>query len=351
MASVSAAPSWFATTLSALMERRDLCAVQMCELMHGMLSGTCGEAETAALLVALSMKGETADELAAAAAVLHEYCIPLATGRSDLLDTCGTGGDGCCTFNISTATAFVVAGAGVPVVKHGNRAISSRSGSADVLAALGVRVETDAPAAQRCLKRAGMAFCLAPQYHPHLQAVGVVRRRLGVRTLFNCLGPLANPARAAYQLLGVGRAEWLDRMAAALARLGSRHALLVCGRDGLDEVTLSGPTLVREVTGNEVQVHEWTPEDFGLAACDLKELWVEGAEQSAAVIAAVLRGEDGPARRIVLANAAAALLAAQRVASLREGVAQAAEAIGSGRARRVLEELVACSHEGAHLAS
>src|SRR5579875_502814 len=337
------APWWFMPTLAALLERRDLAAMHMCQLMHGILDGACGEVETAALLVALHAKGETADELAAAAAVLREHCLPLAAGREDVLDTCGTGGDGSCTFNISTATALVAAAAGVPVVKHGNRAVSGRSGSADVLAVLGVRVEGDAQSARRCLQRAGMAFCLAPLFHPRLQHVGEVRRRLGVPTLFNCLGPLANPAGAAYQLLGVGRAEWLDRLAAALASLGTRHALLVCGRDGLDEVSLSGPTLVREVRGNTVAAAEWTPDDFGLAPCRLDELRVEGPQESAAVIRAVLQGEEGPARRMVLANAAAALMAAEKAASLPEGVAQAMHAIDSGRALGVLNDLVSLS--------
>jgi anthranilate phosphoribosyltransferase len=342
----SSTPPWFVPTLAALVERRDLLAMHICQMMHGILDGGCGEVETAALLVALHTKGETADELAAAAAVLREYCLPLAAGRADVLDTCGTGGDGSCTFNISTATALVAAGAGVPVVKHGNRAMSSRSGSADVLAALGVRVELDMQAARRCLDRAGMTFCLAPLFHPRMQHVTEVRRRLGVPTIFNCLGPLANPASAAYQLLGVGRAEWLDRLAAALALLGTRRALLVCGRDGLDEVSLSGPTLVREVQGNTVSAAEWTPDDFGLAPCRLEELRVEGPEESAAVIRGVLRGQEGPARRIVLANAAAALLAAEKASSLPEGVAKAAQAIDSGRALGVLNDLVALSQPG-----
>jgi len=340
------APPWFTPTLAALLERRNLSAMHMCQLMHGILDGTCGDVETAALLVALNAKGETADELAAAAAVLREYCLPLAAGREDVLDTCGTGGDGSGTFNISTATALVAAAAGVPVVKHGNHAVSSRSGSADVLAALGVRVELDAQAARHCLEHAGMTFCLAPLFHPRLRHLGTVRRRLGVPTLLNCLGPLANPAGAAYQLLGVGRAEWLDRLAAALARLGTRRALLVCGRDGLDEVSLSGPTQVRQVQGNAVTAAEWTPEDFGLAPCSLDEMRVEGPEQSAAVIRAVLQGEEGPARRIVLANAAAALLAAEKVVSLPEGVAKAAQAIDNGRALGVLNDLVALSQPG-----
>lgn len=344
MVASTAPPAWFTAALGALLERRDLRALQVCEMMHGLLGGQCGEAETAALLVALGVKGETADELAAAAAVLREHRVPLETGRDDLLDTCGTGGDGTATFNISTATALVAAGAGVPVVKHGNRAVSSCSGSADVLAALGVVVECEPAAVRHCLERAGMAFCLAPQFHPSLKHVGAVRRRLGVRTLFNCLGPLANPAGAPYQLLGVGRPEWLDRLAHALARLGTRHALLVCGRDGLDEVSLSAPTLVREVRGGTVTEAEWTAADFGLEPCALEELRVDGPEQSAAVIRGILAGgELNAAARVVVANAAAALLAAERVTTLKEGVARATAALADGRAARVLEELVAGS--------
>ena len=337
------APPWFAPTLAALLERRDLEGVRVCELMHGILSGECGDVEAAALLVALCVKGETSEELAAAAAMLREYMVPLGLRRADLLDTCGTGGDGTGTFNISTAAALVVAGAGVPVVKHGNRAMSSRSGSADVLAALGVRPDCDPATARRCLDEAGMAFCLAPQFHPSLRHVSEVRRRLGVRTMLNCLGPLANPARAAYQLLGVGRAEWLDRMAGALTRLGVTHAFLVCGRDGLDEVTLSTSTLVREVRGREITEHEWTPADFGLDPCPADELLTATPEASAAVIRAVLAGADGPPLRVVLANAAAALLAAERVGSLPEGVAVARESVESGRAADVLDKLIRCT--------
>ncbi|HZT78775.1 MAG TPA: anthranilate phosphoribosyltransferase, partial [Gemmataceae bacterium] len=215
-------------------------------------------------------------------------------------------------------------------------------GSADVLAALGAPVECDAERVRLCLDRVGLAFCFAPHFHPALKGVAALRRRLGVRTLFNCLGPLANPARAAYQLVGVGRPELLDPLAGALARLGTRRAFVVCGDDGLDEVSLSAPTQVREVRGGAVTAREWRPADFGLAPCSPEELRVAGPEESAAVVRRVLAGEDGPALRVVLANAAAALLAAGRAASPAEGVAAARAAVRAGRARDVLARLVAC---------
>jgi anthranilate phosphoribosyltransferase len=340
-------PAWFTVALAALLERRDLSREQVRIVMQEMIAGRCGDAEAAALLIALRMKGETAIELAGAAAALREHMVRLDTGAAEVLDTCGTGGDGLGTFNISTATALVVAGAGVPVVKHGNRAVSGGSGSADVLAALGVALESDLAHVRRCLDEAGLAFCFAPHFHPALRHVGAVRRRLRVRTLFNCIGPLANPAGAAFQLLGVGKPEWLDPMAGALAELGIRRALLVCGRDGLDEVSLSAPTMVREVCERTITVHEWTPRDFGLEPCALADLRAEGAEASAAMVRSVLQGDEGAAGRVVLANAAAALRAAERVGTLPEGVALAREAIQSGRARRVLERLTVYPPRGA----
>jgi anthranilate phosphoribosyltransferase len=330
-------------SLVVLLERRNLDPGQMRGVMTALIGGSCGEAETAALLIALRMKGETAAELAAAASVLREHMVRFETAAPTALDTCGTGGDERGTFNISTATALVVAAAGVPVVKHGNRAVSSRSGSADVLAALGVTVEGDLAWAQRCLREAGLAFCFAPHFHPALRHVAPVRRRLGVRTFLNCLGPLANPAGTPYQLLGVGQPGLLDPMAGALALLGTRRTFLVCGKDGLDEVSLSGPTLVREVRGHQISAREWTPSDFGLAPCGLAELTVSGPAESAAVIRALLDGQDGPALRVVLANAAAALLAAERVDTLAEGVRRASEALVDGRARQVLQRLLDCS--------
>jgi anthranilate phosphoribosyltransferase len=325
--------------LQALIARHDLTEPQLRWIMTEMMAGRCGEAEAAAFLIALRMKGETAHEIACAAQVLREHMVHWDVGRDDLLDTCGTGGDGSGTFNISTATALVVAGAGVPVVKHGNRSVSSRTGSADVLTSLGVKIDGDVDFASRCLREANFAFCFAPLFHPSLKHVGPVRRKLGVPTIFNCLGPLANPAGAKRQLLGVGRADLLDRMAGALAQLGTQHAFVLCSKDGLDEVSLSAPTMVREVRGDEVVSHEWTPADFGLKNCTLAELSVPHAEASAGIIRDVLAGVDGPATRIVLANAAAGLLAAERVKTLGEGVDLARQAIVTGGAQRVLEIL------------
>jgi anthranilate phosphoribosyltransferase len=336
--SMSELPSpWFPALLGSLLDRRELNGEQVAAVFDGILSGQMRDAETAAFLTAMRMKGETAQELAAAAGVLRRLMQPLGTGRDDLLDTCGTGGDDCGTFNISTAAAIVAAGAGVPVVKHGNRAVSSRSGSADVLAELGLPVESGVAWARRCLDRAGIAFCFAPHFHPALRHVGTLRRRLGVRTMLNVLGPLANPAGAAYQLLGVGRSELLDPVAGALAKLGTRRAFVVCSADGLDEVSLSAPTHYRQVAGDKVTAGEWTPDDFGLEPCRLEELRVPDAAGSARVIRSVLAGEAGAARRVALANAAAAIVAVGRAEDLHAGSRIAADAIDSGRAAAVLE--------------
>lgn len=340
----SSTKPWYVDTLAALTERRDLTDEQIRLVMQEFMGGRCEEVEMASILIGLRVKGETAAEIAAAAQVMREHMVRVDTRRDDVLDTSGTGGDGAGTFNISTAAAIVAAGAGVPVVKHGNRAVSSNSGSADVLAALGVAVEGDPAKVRRCLDEAGLAFCFGPNFHPAMRHVAGVRRRLGVRTIFNCLGPLANPAGAAYQLLGVGRPPLLDLLAGALATLGTRKALLVCGRDGLDEVSLWGPTLVREVRHDSVTSLEWTPADFGLEPCRLSELIVEGPDQSAAVIRGILQGQEGPATRMTLANAAAALLAAERVGSLPEGVALSRQAIHTGKAWSKLRALIALSN-------
>jgi anthranilate phosphoribosyltransferase len=336
---VESPPLFFAESLAALADRRTLTSRQMQGAMREIMAGRWNDSQMADFLTGLRNKGETGEEIAAAAVVLRENMIPLDIDGTDVLDTCGTGGDGAGTFNISTAAALVAAGAGAKVVKHGNRAASGQTGSADVLAALGVEVDQDPAWTKRCLQRTGLGFCFAPRFHPAMRHVASVRRQLGVRTIFNCLGPLANPAGARFQLLGVGRFEWLDPLAEALCRLGTRRAILVCGQDGLDEVSLTAPTMVREVRDGRTTSWEWTARDFDLAPCALEELRVKGREESATRILAILRGEESASARMVLANAAAALMAAERVTTPTEGVELARKAITSGRARQVLELL------------
>jgi anthranilate phosphoribosyltransferase len=285
------------------------------------------------------MKGESIVELAVAARALRARMVPLDTGGRDVLDTCGTGGDGAGTFNVSTAVAFVTAAAGVPVVKHGNRAVSGRSGSSDVLRELRLPVGAGPEWSSQCFHDAGLAFCFAPHFHPALTRLAAVRRRLGVRTILNSLGPLANPAGAAFQLIGVGHPEMLDPLAGALAALGTRHAVVVCGIDGFDEVSLTGPTLVRDVRGRTITASEWSPADFGLEPCRLDDLRAADGAASAAMISEVLDDQPGPARRIVVANAAAALLAGDRVPTLRDGLTLADATIRTGQARRLLDRL------------
>lgn len=335
--------AWFSSVLSGLIDHRQLPADQSGVIFDRLFDGELSDTEAATLLVALRMKGESAAELAAAARSLRARMVAFPTDGEDVLDTCGTGGDGAGTFNISTAVAFVVAAAGVRVVKHGNRAVSGRSGSADVLRELGLPVEAGPEWAARCLRETGLAFCFAPHFHPALTRLADLRRQLGVRTILNCLGPLANPANAAYQLLGVGRPELLDPLAGALADLGTRHAILVSGADAFDEVSLAGPTLVRDVRSGSVTAAEWTPADLGLESCRPDDLRAGSAAESATFVRDVLDDRPGPARRIVVANAAAALLAADRVPTLRDGVTLADATIATGAARRICDRLRACS--------
>ncbi len=261
------------------------------------------------------------------------------------LDTCGTGGDGAHTVNISTATAIVVAAAGVPVAKHGNRSASGNSGAAEVLAELGLAIDAEVPVLARCLRDLGITFLLAPKFHPALRHAAAVRKQLPFRTLFNMVGPLANPARPDYQLIGVPALPMADLMARAIARLGVVRAAVVVGADGLDEVSLGGPTRVRWVEDGVVGERTWHPEDFGLPAVHPEELRVAGPADCAARIRALLGREAGPVRSTVLANSAAALLVAGRVASLGDGVALAARAIDGGEAARLLDRWVDMSRD------
>jgi anthranilate phosphoribosyltransferase len=328
-----------AEILMQLLARRELTHEQVRFIFSEMVAGRCNDAVTAGLLIALQMKGETPREVAAATQVMREQMTRWDPGVPNVLDTCGTGGDGSGTFNISTATALVASGAGARVVKHGNRSVSSKSGSADVLTRLRVKIDGDVEFAQMCLREANFAFCFAPQFHPALKLVANARRALGVPTIFNCLGPLANPAGAARQLLGVGRMELLDLLANTLAELDTQHAYVLCSEDGLDEISLSAPTHVREVRGGQVFAHVWNPRDFGLESCALGELSASDADASAAIIMEVLERRGGAAECIVLANTSAALVAAGEARSLLEGVERARESIRSGAAMRVLIKL------------
>jgi anthranilate phosphoribosyltransferase len=324
---------------------QDLTLAEMSALVDSMMQGKCSEGDIAELLLALRAKGESIDEIAGAAQAMRANMTPIRSTRRDLIDTCGTGGDGSATFNISTAAALVTAATGVAVAKHGNRSITSRSGSADVLAALGVNIEAGVTCVERCLEELGICFCFAPQLHPSMKHVAPVRRRLGVPTIFNMLGPLCNPAGASFQLLGVGKPELRPKLSAALSKLGEAHAVVVCGEDGLDEVTLAGATLVTEVTAQGQREFRWRPEQFGIQPAGLEPLRVDGPEASAAMIRALLEGQPGPARDIVVINAAAALWTIGRHDSLENCAAFAAEAIDSGAARRLLESLGDCSHQ------
>ncbi len=263
---------WFAEALPRLVEGGELSASLMADAINDLTSGAVDEIEATSFLIALRMKGETGGEIAAAVRVLRGKMTSLATNISGVLDTCGTGGDGSGTFNISTAVSLVAAAAGCPVVKHGNRSVSSRSGSADVLAELGVPIEKGPAWAQTCLERFGFAFCFAPHFHPVLAHIGPLRRKLGVRTIFNLLGPLLNPAGAPFQLLGVGKLELLDPLAEAVALLGMKRAFLVCSEDGLDEVSLSAPTHVRQVENGAIKSFVWDHNAFGLPGVPLNDL-------------------------------------------------------------------------------
>jgi len=317
---------------------------QAAEAIGLIMDGRCEEEEIARLLVALHRKGETVAEVAGAAMAMRRNMTPIRTSRAVLIDTCGTGGDASGTFNISTAAALVTAAAGVAVAKHGNRAITSRSGSADVLAALGVNVNADVARVEECLEQLGICFCFAPLLHQAMKHVAPVRKRLGTPTIFNILGPLANPARAPFQLLGVGRAELRPLLSEALALLGSQRTLVVHGADGLDEVTLCGATHVTEAASGGLRQFEWTPADFGLSAASLASLQVPGPAESAAVIRGIIEGQRGPTRDVVVLNAAAALWTVDADADPAQCARRAAEAIDTGAARELLGRLVALSN-------
>jgi anthranilate phosphoribosyltransferase len=319
--------------------------------MAEILSGSATDAQIAALLVALHMKGETVEEIVGFAQAIRAAATPLATEdghaldlsgteRDALVDTCGTGGDTSGTFNISTATALVAAGAGVRVAKHGNRSVTSKCGSADVMEALGVRIDLPPARIAACLEHTGIAFLFAPALHSAMKHVQVARRDLRLRTVFNLLGPLTNPAHASAQVVGVYSADLVEKLAEALSELGLRRALVVHGRDGLDEITITGATKIAEVRDGRVHSYEVTPEEFGLSRAPLSEIAGGDAQENAAVIRRILDGERSACRDVVLLNAAAALVAAGQADTIQAAVPVAAYAIDSGHARQRLELLV-----------
>lgn len=313
-------------------------------VMGEIMDGSPTPAQFGAFMAALSMKGESADEIAAMATVMRDRSRKVEIAGVDLVDTCGTGGDGKQTYNISTAAAFVLAGAGAKVAKHGNRAATSRCGSADVLEALGAKIELSPEAVSNCVKAAGVGFMFAPAYHPAMKFAAPLRREIGIRTVFNILGPLTNPASAKHQILGVNRVELVEKMAAVLSRMGARHALVVHGREGLDELSIAGPSLVAEAKNGRMSAYEVEPRQFGLGTAPLDAIAGGTAQENAATIRSVLSGESGPRRDVLLLNAGAGLVAAGLAADIAAGIRLAARSIDRGAAGNALDGFIAVSN-------
>lgn len=325
---------------------RDLSPAEVESAMDAILDGQASPAQIAAFVVGLRMKGESSAEIAAAAQALRKHCESIRPNvDGPLIDTCGTGGDGLQTFNISTAAAIVVAACGVAVAKHGNRAVSSKAGSADVLEALGVRIDLTPDQVCRCVEEAGIGFLFAPSHHAAMRHAAPVRRELGIRTLFNLLGPLANPAGATHQLVGVYDGGRVRQLAEALGALGVTAAWVVHGEGGLDEVSPSGPTMVAQLEDGEVTTFEVTPSDFGLSAVPLESLGGGDAEENAAIIRRVLGGEQSPARAAVVLNAAAALKVTGAESDLGDAAERASAAIDDGAALQTLERWAALTQD------
>ena len=330
--------------LQRVLVHREIFFDEMVELMRQIMRGEVSPVMTAALLTGLRVKKETIGEIAAAASVMREFAAKVEVpDNSNFVDIVGTGGDGAHTFNISTAAMFVCAAAGAKVAKHGNRSVSSKSGSADVLEALGAVIELQPEAVARCLAQTGFGFMFAPIHHPAMRHVAPVRRELGVRTIFNILGPLTNPAGAPNILMGVFHADLVGIQARVLQRLGTTRALVVHGRDGLDENTLAGSTMVAELRDGTIEEYELVPGEYGFAMSDLHSIRVESPDESKAMLLDVLADVAGTARDIVLLNAGAALYVAGVAGSIGDGVAQARQAISSGAARAKLDQYVSAT--------
>jgi anthranilate phosphoribosyltransferase len=335
--------------LQKLLDRQDLAPGEMTDVMRLIMTGGATPAQIGAFLIALRLKGESVDEIAAAAQVMRELAtsVQVADG-AHLVDTCGTGGDGIQTFNVSTASALVAAAAGAKVAKHGGRSVSSTCGSADVLETLGVNVNLPPDAIARSVNEIGIGFLFAPNHHGAMKHAAPVRRELGVRTLFNLLGPLTNPAGAKRQVMGVFDRTLTTKLARVLQQLGSEHALVVHGADGMDEITFAGDTHVAELKNGVVNEYTLNPRQFGLGLHGVETIRVGDAGESARMVCAVLEGQAGPARDIVLLNAGAAIYAADLEGTLQQGIARAAQAIDSGAAHAKLKELIAFSQSLLH---
>ena len=323
-------------------EHREIFHDEMLHIMRLIMSGEMSPVLMAALITGLRVKKETIGEITAAAQVMREFSTKVhVADPTHLVDIVGTGGDGSHTFNISTCSMFVAAAAGARVSKHGGRSVSSKSGSADVMEALGVQINLSPEAIARCIDEVGVGFMFAPNHHPAMKNVASIRRELGVRTIFNILGPLTNPAGAPNMLMGVFHSDLVGIQVRALQRLGAEHALVVYGKDGMDEVSLGAATLVGELKNGEITEYEIHPEDFGMVMASSRSLRVDTPEQSKAMLLAVLDNEPGPARDIVVLNAGAALYAANVVPTMQAGVVQARAVLDSGAARARLDQLVA----------
>ena len=345
--------------IAKIVECQDLTEGEMVEVMNQIMSGECTPAQIGAFITSLRMKGETVEEITGAARVMRERATPIRVGkgvldidrddinidRETILDVVGTGGDGTNTFNISTTVSFVVSACDVKVAKHGNRSVSSACGSADVLEKLGINLDVTPETVEKCIDQIGIGFLFAPALHGAMKYAIGPRREIGIRTIFNILGPLTNPAGADCQVMGVYRSDLVEKLAGVLHRLGCRHGYVVHGSDGMDEMTLTGETLVAEVTSAGVEFTTVVPEQFGLARCQIEDLKGGDAITNAAIVKAVLSGELGPRRDVVLLNASYALMAAGKISTAMKGMALAAEAIGSGRALQQVVKLAALTHQ------
>ncbi|MSQ15155.1 MAG: anthranilate phosphoribosyltransferase [Dehalococcoidia bacterium] len=328
--------------IDALVAGRSLSTEEGSAVMEEIMTGEATPAQFGAFVTALRLKGETIDEITGMAQVMREKALRV-DFRGPVVDTCGTGGDGAGTFNFSTAAAFVAAGAGLTVAKHGNRAMSSQCGSADVLEALGVKIDLVPEQVKQCLEQVGMGFMFAQTFHPSMRFAAGPRREIGIRTVFNILGPLTNPAGAQYQVLGVADPRFAPKMAQALQRLGSIHALVVHSSDGLDELSLCGTTTVYELADSAIREYLFAPEELGLTRCKLEDIKGGSAQENAEILKQLLTGKSGAIRDMAALNAAAALVAGDKVSGLKDGLAMAYKSIDSGAAMSKVEQLVKLS--------